>query len=706
MNKEFSILRLIRQSMIHKIWALFLATLAMFFSFPIKAGIYIGTARISFEFNPMLKLLLPRLFRYNVFGEGNSVVSVVTVLLGIFMGIYCFSFLLNQRKVDLFHSLPVRRGVLFLAKYLSGLLSYAIPYVVFLIIAIILGAVNGLMTPYSIPVALYMFGMNLLSFMLTFSTTVVAVMLTGKLPVAILVDALFLGFGPCVSEVIRQYSSLGFFTYYSNTFIQKPLFNDLSPIILATNLSRRLLSYQNQPELGPLPMLAMLACVFVMTLVSYLIYKKRPSEAAGKALSFKGSAIAFELIAVTLLSLCGGLLFSIIASDNGWIFFGVIITAIITHMIYRAIIHGDFKSIIKAPWCLGLSGALAVFIMSSFLYDFFGYDQYIPNLDKLEYAAFSPQRISNGIDYYNFDNEINPYGYYDYYVDGDMYRFEHMKLTDKTLISELTQAAVEDSAYSKQLQKNGYDVEQDANQSRWVNLGVAYKLSSGKTIYRWYKLNLEEHFDLINKLFVTPEYKEACYPILTDETDYEGPLVYTGVFGDTRLNGLTAADEDKLYKTYRRELRSLTLYDMTDSAPLGMLHTYYYPEGEDGSFYSVKTAYIYPCMSETIELLLQYGIDVYEYKNPENIDFIRLQFYDKDWGAFDEDVANANFNQKEDIETILSLGYPGNYSYIDDALHRYGTVDGTIHYTPEYNTDWVVALVFNKENIPKLPAVG
>ena len=676
-----------------KIWALALSILAFFFAFPIQAGIYVSTSKAEMEFNPLLHEMLPRLFRYNILGENNILSLTITAFLGVFLGLYCFSFVFNKTQIDLFHSIPVKRETLFFAKYLAGFISFALPYCFFMSVTLILGLFNGLLTTYSVRLALYMLVLSILMFLLLYSTTIVAVMLTGKLPIAILLDAAFWVLGPLLDTATEQLSQIGFFTYYyrePNSF-----WCNLSPVYLSFHAILSLESYKTTPHFGVWPVALLLGCGIIMTALSLFIYKKRPSEAAGRSLTFKKSIPFIEIPVLTLGAIFGGLLFNNLTTERGWMFFGLIIVAVIGHMILQAIFHGDFKSIIKCPqWC-GISLALALSVTCLFLFDLTGYDKYIPNESKLQSASYSSWDLVGGIEYYNFEAEENRYGNNDYYVDSTEYCLDNIKITDKQLIMDLCKAAVEDSLYAKEMQKQNYYVGSDLEGDRWISLSVAYKFKFMPTVYRDYRINLDKHFDLLNRVYTNENFKEVTYPILSSKKNYDLPMTWQNPVGTTKLSLLSAADKEKLTETYKNELRDLTLYDMEKNVPIGKFYTEFNPDNKDYNRYNIDVAYIYPCFTKTIELLGEYGIDVYDYKRAEDITGIKFQRY-SDTGE-DEDLV-TNFTSRQDIERILELGVPSDYTYINSGLYRLSNSFGIVHYAPESGLSWDINLSFSPEN--------
>ena len=63
---------------------------------------------------------------------------IVIFLIGLVNAVSGYSYLLNRKAADLFHSLPVKRSRLFLAHYLNGAILWIIPFLLSITCALLL----------------------------------------------------------------------------------------------------------------------------------------------------------------------------------------------------------------------------------------------------------------------------------------------------------------------------------------------------------------------------------------------------------------------------------------------------------------------------------------------------------------------------------------------------------------------------------------
>ena len=104
-----------------------------------------------------------------------------------------------------------------------------------------------------------------------------------------------------------------------------------------------------------------LAASVLFTVVGCFLYKKRPSEAAGKAMAFPVTMPVIRVILVLLSAFGLGVFFWGLRSSTGWAVFGLICGAVICHCTIEIIYHFDFKSClpIRFSWWAhpGISGS-------------------------------------------------------------------------------------------------------------------------------------------------------------------------------------------------------------------------------------------------------------------------------------------------------------------------------------------------------------
>lgn len=132
--------------------------------------------------------------------------------------------------------------------------------------------------------------------------------------------------------------------------------------------------------------LALINTVFVfcaLTVLSLELYRKRPSEAAGKAMAFKRSMAPIRIILVLGAGLDGGMFFWALQSSLKWGLFGMIAAVVLSHCIIEIIYHFDFKKLFSHWIQLSVCLAAGVLFFLSFRYDWYGYDSYMPGKEDI-----------------------------------------------------------------------------------------------------------------------------------------------------------------------------------------------------------------------------------------------------------------------------------------------------------------------------------
>ena len=195
---------LMKEDIKRRIWVLALMFLAFFFALPVKLALVMENARrMEFraynDYEPIEKLLpehftakqyemMTAFFKREVvldeISYGNGLMVFLFLMAAVVVGVTAFSYLHNKKKVDFYHSIPVRREVLFAVQYGDGIL---IPAAAYLFGCLLFTAVAA---AYGVPVSEFFgsmsaaFGMNLLYYSLVYGTVTVAMMMTGNIAVS------------------------------------------------------------------------------------------------------------------------------------------------------------------------------------------------------------------------------------------------------------------------------------------------------------------------------------------------------------------------------------------------------------------------------------------------------------------------------------------------------------------------------------------
>ena len=137
--------KLMREDWKNRLWAPALIALASFFAYPVFLAFMAGKA--DRDWNTAAEAFhwfSEQSIRWISFENGVAVFFVVVVSL--VCGLSSFYYLTSGKRVDFYHSIPVRREILFLVHYADGILMPAIPYAFALVASVIVCAANGVST--------------------------------------------------------------------------------------------------------------------------------------------------------------------------------------------------------------------------------------------------------------------------------------------------------------------------------------------------------------------------------------------------------------------------------------------------------------------------------------------------------------------------------------------------------------------------------
>lgn len=214
MTSKSLFFKLLRENVKRRAWAIALAVLGFFFSLPINLALTMENA------------IKTKFWRYNdyeqlVFAEGvseaeklakileiktqivldsvkfgNGLIAFLIIVAAVVIGVSSFSYLHNRRKVDFYHSIPVRREILFAVQYTGGFLIVALAYLVNLGILMVVSC--AYQVPLSAVLGTAMMGwlLNLLFFLLMYAVVSIAMIMTGNMLVGILGTGVFFFYMP------------------------------------------------------------------------------------------------------------------------------------------------------------------------------------------------------------------------------------------------------------------------------------------------------------------------------------------------------------------------------------------------------------------------------------------------------------------------------------------------------------------------------
>lgn len=632
MTSRNSFFKLAKEDLKRRVWLAALSVLTFFFAFPVGMALKLGNVEESYERALWYgdTLAMPKSQAMLATAEkllsvhGNGLTVFLMIMAAVVCGASSFSYLHNKRKIDFYHSLPLKREKLFAVSYTMGILIPGVIYGLCLIISLAVAAAYG--TPIGgglLKTAAGGFLFHLFYFTLVYSTVVLAMMMTGNLVVGILGSGVFFFYFPMLTAMLIAYYNTWFLTYV-DIFRDSLLFRvaKISPItsyIIAFSGADMLADWWDGAAFRNLIVESVIALA-ALILINILLYKKRPSEAAGKAMAFSASKPVIRIGLAMVMGMSGGMFFWLLHSTTGWAVFGTAAGILLCHCVVEIIYHFDFRKLLSHKFQLAGCMIAGLAILFCFKNDWLGYDAYLPEESQVAEAAVDLGK-DGWIDYTQVTSKGDGQRPEVIRTSPTEYIFRNMALTDIAPVLEIGKKGVEQALMERTEREHLQDYDGEACWT-WVN--VQYTLKNGRKVQREYHLPLSEVFEAANAISMDPAYQDVKYPVLQRSA---GDIVRVQYRIKGNGNLLESAEitsqetVDQLLSAYRQDFREMSLYQRQTENPIGELRFLTASEAElveyqknqydnliqwDGplNFYP-----IYPSFDRTLALLEKEEID-------------------------------------------------------------------------------------------------
>lgn len=704
MTSKSLFFKLMKEDFKTRVWTLAISILIFFFSLIVATAMMISFNLYNSSTYNYSDDLAMNFMSY--IGINNPFFGIIFIVLSLVMAMSGFSYLYSKKKVDLYHSLPVKREVLYFIKLINGILIVVIPFIICGIVASLLAIANTGKISVLIA-AIWAIAEWTLLFILSYFLTVFSIMLTGNMLIGILACGFFSFYFPLISLVLKGYQSTFFDTYYTSGFIIENVLPNMSSFMLMFNIFE--LKWLTR-------IIIVILASIVFLFINLFLYKKRASEAAGKSVSFNVIKLPIKSMMVIFMSILMYLLGYEVMNDSiGWGLFGLIVSGVITHCVMEIIYNQDFKKIFAKKIELLVLIIISIFIAAAFQFDIFGYDSYIPSASQIKSTAVISNLLeSNSEQYYN-KVEISDGYYNDSFVDVDYAsdskieadQINKMDIQNKDAVLELARQGIEAAKY---------DLEMYGNFDKVL---ISYKLKNGRTVGRVYYVDLDQSTSGLSNVYADESYKKSSYPILSENPENIVSVDFNGIMdNDTHIVFHDDELKKKFVETYKKELMNLDYETKLKSYPFASIRfnnefmedalkkyagfnytsdstTAVNSKWENvyaNSLESVGFYPIYPEFKETLALLKEMDVEVI-YKFPaEYVESIDVSY--NDWENNDQD------NNIEEVESYSSETTPKTFTDkrdIEEILDKLVICDSP--YKENLNEDRNYAAIINTGNL-------
>ncbi len=603
-------------------------------------------------------------------GGSRIMMALLVTVAAIICAIQGFSYLYSRKKVDLYHSVPVKKSRRFAVIFTNGVLVCFIPYLVNLLLAIVIawfsGGMNGRIFSQAWEAAL----LHLLLFLGVYGIAILAVMLTGNLVITVFATVIFLAYEMAVRLLLEGYM-VKFFSYYSYYSSNEALY--LSPLWYFGQAAEGF-------DGGTFPLAAILGTLLLTAAViglAYFCYWKRPSEAAGKAMAFEKSKAVVKLFLTVPFSLGTALVVDEIVLSSSVLVVGALLIAVVLgNAVIEVIYEADIKAAFRKKRQILVSGLCTAAIASVFYFDLIGYDAWEPSPEKMQDAVVLFSR--GNMQYVDENMET---------VDLEEYALSKPGVADIEAICELS---------SKKTDSGDFLV--------WMD--VACRMKNGRIVWRNFAVDAEEK-ELLNRIIGSEEYKKMAYQHY-DDGDYEyiskyiekqkvDEIAFNNGF---RVENLNPEEVDTIRELWKKDMENADYSTLREEYKCGVIEMATKQERKNGVYHIYDfSCDVYPSFTNLRGYLEEKGIDTDAYVKAEDIESITVTNFHteeemelrkkmkEEYGDSYVEISmkdlsvTKTFTEGEKIEELAEAMYP---SYMSRQWKAPGEISGEYYVTIKY----------------------
>lgn len=545
MTSKISFIKLMREDLKRRSWlAVFLAVI-FFLAYPAAVMMSLDSMMNT---DPAFSLFYTKAeiqeWVQKFLGFGDMIHLILIMATAVLIAVSEFSYLHSREKLDLYHSLPIRRKKLFLSSYLTGALLFLTVFAASQILCLIIVLTKGILNTE----ILYMVGKALLirtaMFLFLYHIAVFAMLFTGNTVLSVLGMLVLGAYGPMIVMLVEAFFSIGFYTaaglnidWYAYT----------TPLGILISMERRLF-YGTPFFTHAVLMLGGIVGIFAVNL---WMCEHRQTEHAGMALAFP----KIEQILKFLLVLPGAMTISLAAcaftgtEKRVWIFAGFLFGVVVLSLLMEFIYHKDMKMILRHKLGLGITAAVGLLLISCVLFDWFGYNTYLPKKEEIQAMS-----MSSG---YGIQSGVYEEGQL---ADGSWFhgspyqRMEESETEDFDAIYKLARTGVSMGKW-------------DSYDGSRCDVTVRFVLKNGKEVLRTYTVPCEELEQAEDVLYQSEWYRTMCFPLLgepEEETAEKVESIEIVTYDGKEMQVLDGDEAKELFLAYRKELEKMTLEEIRE----------------------------------------------------------------------------------------------------------------------------------------------
>lgn len=563
-----------REDFRHKIWMLVLSILGNALAMPVAFLLFCGG---SVEDPSRAISCMSSIYK---FASSAYMIPALVIAIGgaVIVGLASFRYLFHRNMVDTYHSLPIKRGTLFITNWLNSFLIWFVPFIVSYLLMIFLAVIRltqfrsvvvhyqgDLYLPNAadmvktmtvnnmLMVSIQWFCVIVVAFTVIYHLILLAVMLSGNVLNALVVTGV-LGFGiEVLLLIIYGFCGMAFDTFIGDAHVWITDYMFLSP-----GVSVGRMVYDMQYVESSLSLIENIVLAVLLIVAAYFVYQKRQSELSEQGLKNKPVKYFIQVLTTLCASMGGWIVFYVVSDEmynrSGYIWgiFGAVLTGIFAYGVLNCIFYVDIKAFLKNKILLGVTVVTGIAASIIIFTDALGYDTYLPKENDIKAISIYSYNHSLDRNYYG-RNCLSP-----------DHPINQVSIENPQAAYALLSKAVYNQKTQDSYQLHTYE---ESGVTYWDIVDtfmVKVTLKNGKSYYRNYALSTNDAQEVYS-LISTPEYLQANYE-LREET--ERPCDRIILEKSTSRNMELNLKDDWYFEDFQKQLKEAyhkDLYEHTES---------------------------------------------------------------------------------------------------------------------------------------------
>ncbi len=587
----------------------------------------------------------------------NLTNGVIAAILGAYLAFDFSRYMHSKRETDLYDSLPIRRQTWFRTIFIS---SFALFFVLCTVTtgietAVVYGTGYGSLS--LLQGMLWNLVCMLICFLISWFTTALAMVMTGHTVIALLGYGVFASYVPLIlAYLVPVYCQRFFETYVSAAYNE--IFYYFSPVTLIYKMTNSWYDWELAEHTSYI--IGGLVFIVILGMITYLLFLRRPSEAAGRAMAFEKANSVIRFMLVIPLALYAGLFLEEMAytTSTAWLIFGVVFGAFLLHGIMECIFQFDIRALLNKKKQLLITILVCLAFIFVFWIDLFKFDEYVPDAKDVKMVKM------------------------------ESYLFGYENSTEKDwLQGELVADAI---TVVKDIRNSEMP---SADEYYYMDhITITYVMNNGLEVKRAYSYDASKAPESLCKLYANEDFKDDHCILYNIEPD---AIISFDINNGVESLYLSDEDVETFIDIYLEEYAALELSQIFTDIPLYELNIDY--QANNSRYDSYSSYYVYSSFENTIAFLEERGIITF-YKS-ENAVLTNMEVYD-----YYENHKETNTYKSLYVSDAAQLKELKQYMLITDFMHHKNIEDYLYAEIAVNSTDGIryISVYIKKADIDKV----